>query len=398
MAPIPMLDATDPVALTSELIRCESVTPNEGGALDLLQGVLERAGFSCHRVVFSEPGMAEIDNLYARLGTGTPNLCFAGHTDVVPAGDPAAWSSPPFEPTVRDGNLYGRGAVDMKGGVAAFVSAVLRRQKTGAGTDNGSISLLITGDEEGDAVNGTVKVLQWLEQRGEKLDACLVGEPSNPSELGDEIKIGRRGSLTCTLNISGKQGHAAYPEKADNPLPKLAHMLNRLAGQKLDDGTDAFQPSNLELTVMSVPNTASNVIPGSAQAVFNIRYNDLWTRETLSEWVRLQCEAAANEREIDYTVTFSGTGGVFLTKPGPLVDTMVQAVARVTGRTPDLTTGGGTSDARFIKDYCPVIEFGLVNRTIHMVDEHTRLDDLEKLTQIYQAFVERYFSSAGSRV
>lgn len=390
-----MLDPTNPVALTEALIRCESVTPDEGGALELVQDILQKAGFTCHRMTFSEDGTDDVENLYARLGTEGPNLCFAGHTDVVPPGDLSAWTSPPFQPDVRDGKLYGRGAADMKGGVAAFIAAVLRHQKSHGEAFGGSISFLITGDEEGDAINGTAKVLDWLQQRNETLDACLVGEPSNPKALGDEIKVGRRGSVTCTLKVTGRQGHVAYPNKADNPLPKLVHMLNRVAEQKIDDGTDNFQPSNLELTVVSVPNTASNVIPGAAEAQFNIRYNDLWDRTTMADWVRLQCEAAANGRDIDYDLDFFGTGDVFLTQPGPLVDTMVQAVKEVTGRTPELTTGGGTSDARFIKDVCPVIEFGLVNKTIHMVDEHTDVADLERLTEIYQRFIAGYFTTAS---
>lgn len=389
----PMPDLTDPVQLAEALIRCKSVTPDEGGALQLLEDLLSPAGFSCHRMVFSDAGTAEVDNLYARLGATGPNLCFAGHTDVVPPGDAAAWTSPPFEPTIRDGKLFGRGAVDMKGGVAAFIAAVARLQKDKAVPAEGSVSLLITGDEEGDAVNGTLKVLDWLKDRDEKLDACVVGEPSNPNALGDEIKIGRRGSLTCKLHVRGRQGHAAYPAKADNPVPKLVHMLNRLASVKIDDGTRAFQPSNLEVTVLSVPNTASNVIPASASALFNIRYNDVWNRQSIADWVELQCEAAAQSRDIDYELDCSGSGDVFLTEPGPLVETMVAAVSKVTGRTPSLTTTGGTSDARFIQAHCPVIEFGLVNETIHMVDEHTDLADLEKLTQIYQTFIASYFAS-----
>lgn len=392
--PILMLDATDPLELTKSLIRCESVTPHEGGALKLLESILAPVGFACFRKTFSENATYDVENLYARLGARGPNLCFAGHTDVVPPGDVTGWTSPPFEPTVRDGKLYGRGAVDMKGGVAAFVAAVMRQRKKDPHSLRGSISLLITGDEEGDAINGTRKVLDWLKGRGEQIDACIVGEPSNPEALGDEIKIGRRGSLTCTLKIAGTQGHAAYPLKADNPLPKLVHMLNRLTNQSIDAGTAAFQPSNLEVTVVSVPNTAANVIPGSAQAVFNIRYNDIWTRETMAEWVELQCAAAASNRDISYDLSFSGTGEVFLTEPGPLVETMVAAVEHVTGRTPSLTTGGGTSDARFIQEHCPVIEFGLVNKTIHMVDEHTAVTDLEQLTQIYQQFIASYFAQA----
>jgi len=390
-----MLDPTDPVQLTEALIRCKSVTPDEGGALQLVQDVLTGEGFECHRMTFSQAGTADVENLYARMGTKGPNLCFAGHTDVVPPGDETLWTSPPFEPTVRDGKLYGRGAVDMKGGVAAFIAAAIRHQKAAGDAPQGSISLLITGDEEGDAINGTMKVLDWLKERAETLDACIVGEPSNPTALGDEIKIGRRGSLTCTLTVAGKQGHAAYPAKADNPVPKLIHMLNRLCGQNIDDGTANFQPSNLEVTVMDVPNTAANVIPASAVATFNIRYNDLWDRNTISEWVRLQCEAACHGRDISYDLTFAGTGDVFLTKPGPLVDTMVQAVKQVTGKTPELTTTGGTSDARFIKDLCPVIEFGLVNQTIHMVDEHTEVADLEQLTKVYQTVIASYFQAAS---
>ncbi len=390
-----MLDPTNPIQLTEALIRCESVTPNEGGALQLVHDVLKPAGFTCHRMTFSEAGTADVENLYARLGTTAPNLCFAGHTDVVPPGEVAAWTSPPFEPTIRNGKLYGRGAVDMKGGVAAFIAAAMRQQRAEGGALSGSISLLITGDEEGDAINGTAKVLDWLKDRNETLDACVVGEPSNPNTLGDEIKIGRRGSLTCTLTVAGRQGHAAYPAKADNPVPKLVHILNRLAGERIDDGTADFQRSNLEITVLDGPNTASNVIPGSATATFNIRYNDLWDRETMSNWVRLQCEAACHGRDVSYDLSFAGTGEVFLTKPGPLVDTMVSAVSEVTGKTPALTTSGGTSDARFIKDLCPVIEFGLVNQTIHMVDEHTDLNDLEQLTKVYQRFIASYFKAAS---
>lgn len=384
----------DPIALTQALIRCESVTPNEGGALTMLQGVLEAAGATCHRMIFSEPGTPDVDNLYARIGTTGPNLCFAGHTDVVPVGDAKSWTSPPFGGEIRDGVLYGRGAVDMKGGVACFVAAALRHRAATQGKAGGSISFLITGDEEGPSINGTMKVLDWLAARGERLDACLVGEPSNPQALGDEIKIGRRGSVVGEVTVYGKQGHAAYPQKADNPVPKLARLIDRLASQTLDSGTAHFQPSNLQVTVLSVPNTASNVIPAEAKAVFNIRYNDLWSRPTVENWVRLQCEAAALDREIRYELRFSGTGDVFLTQPGPLVTTLVEAVRTVTGRTPALTTGGGTSDARFIKDHCPVIEFGLVNQTIHQVDEHTSVADLEQLTEIYQRFIAGYFAAA----
>lgn len=382
---------TDPVALSQALIRCESVTPDEAGALTLLQNVLEPAGFTCHRLVFSEPGTPDVDNLYARLGSGRPHLSFAGHTDVVPVGNEAAWTVPPFAGEVRDGILYGRGAVDMKGCIAAFVAASMKYIHHYNGLPRGSLSFIITGDEEGPSINGTMKILEWLKARDEVIDACLVGEPSNPKALGDEIRIGRRGSLNVDLMVHGKQGHSAYPQIADNPVPKLARIIDRLSTTKLDDGTENFQPSNLQVTVISVPNTATNVIPGRAIAKLNIRYNDGWTRPAIEEWVRKTTDSAAAEVDAKYELAFSGTGDVFLTKPGPLVTTLKDAVKSVTGRTPALTTGGGTSDARFIKDICPVVEFGLVNQTIHQVDEHTSVADLETLTEIYGRFITNFF-------
>lgn len=385
---------TDPVALTQALIRCESVTPHEGGALTLLQNVLEPAGFTCHRLVFREPGTPDVDNLYARLGSGRPHLSFAGHTDVVPVGNEAAWTVPPFAGEIRDGILYGRGAVDMKGCVAAFAAAALKYIHHHGGLPRGSLSFMITGDEEGPSVNGTIKILDWLKQRDEVLDACLVGEPSNPKALGDEIRIGRRGSLNAQVVVHGKQGHSAYPQLADNPVPKLARIIDRISTEKLDDGTANFQPSNLQVTVISVPNTASNVIPGAAIAEVNIRYNDAWTRPKIETWLTNAVSNAASEVNARFDLTFSGTGDVFLTKPGPLVSTLKDAVKSVTGRVPAMTTGGGTSDARFIKDCCPVVEFGLVNATIHQVDEHTSIADLEALTDIYGRFIGNYFASA----
>jgi len=382
---------TDPVALSQALIRCESVTPDEAGALTLLQNLLEPAGFTCHRLVFSEPGTPDVDNLYARLGAGRPHLSFAGHTDVVPVGNEAAWTVPPFAGEVRDGILYGRGAVDMKGCIAAFVAASLKYIHHYNGLPRGSLSFIITGDEEGPSINGTMKILEWLKARDEVIDACLVGEPSNPNALGDEIRIGRRGSLNVDLTVHGIQGHSAYPQIADNPVPKLARLIDRLSTTKLDDGTENFQPSNLQVTVISVPNTATNVIPGRAIAKLNIRYNDGWTRPAIEEWVRKTTASAASEVDAKYDLAFSGTGDVFLTKPGPLVTTLKDAVKSVTGRTPALTTGGGTSDARFIKDICPVVEFGLVNKTIHQVDERTSVADLETLTEIYGRFISNYF-------
>ncbi len=386
-------DPTDPIALTQALIRCESVTPHEGGALTLLQNVLEPAGFVCHRLPFSEPGTPDIDNLYARLGSGRPHLCFAGHTDVVPVGNEAAWKFPPFGGEIHDGILYGRGAVDMKGCVAAYVAATLQHLRKHGSLKRGSLSFLITGDEEGPSINGTAKMLHWLKARDEVIDACLVGEPSNPKALGDEIKIGRRGSLNAELVVHGRQGHSAYPNIADNPVPKLARIIDRLCSAKLDDGTANFQPSNLQVTVISVPNTASNVIPGVARASINVRYNDTWTRPKIEAWVHDATAAAAAELGAKFDLTFSGTGDVFVTKPGPLVSTLKDAIKSVTGRTPALTTGGGTSDARFIKDHCPVVEFGLVNASIHQVDEHTSVADLSALTAIYGRFISNYFAS-----
>lgn len=384
---------TDAVKLTQALIRCPSVTPVEGGALRLLEGVLTKLGFTCQRLTFSDEGTPDIENLYARIGTSGPNLCFAGHTDVVPPGAEAAWSVPPFSGEIRDDNLYGRGAVDMKGGVACFVAAAAAYLKQCNGQPAGSISLLITGDEEGPAINGTVKVLDWLKQRGEKLDVCIVGEPSNPRSIGDEIKIGRRGSMNGEIIVNGRQGHSAYPALADNPVPKLARIIDRLSVLQLDEATERFERSNLEVTIISVPNSVTNVIPGQARAAFNVRYNDNWTRERLEETIRNCCQASAAEVGADMRLEFSWSGDVFCTEPGPLLDTMIDAVRDVSGRTPALTTGGGTSDARFIKDACPVIEFGLVNATIHKVDEHVPIADLEELTAIYTRFLERFFET-----
>lgn len=387
------LNARDPIALTQALVRCESVTPNEGGALNLLQGILQDAGFTCKRLPFSEPETPDVDNLYARIGSSAPHLSFAGHTDVVPAGDITAWTYPPFGGEIHEGTLYGRGAVDMKGGVACFVAAALRYLDQNNGQPTGSISLLITGDEEGPAINGTMKLVEWLKTTDEAIDACLVGEPSSPEMLGQEIRIGRRGSLNAELIVHGKQGHSAYPQKADNPIPKLARIIDRVSGTNIDDGSEHFQPSNLQVTIVSVPNTATNVIPAEARATLNIRYNDHWNRKTMEAWLREQVARAASSINASFDINFSGTGDVFLTAPeGKFVESMQAASVDVTGLTPALTTGGGTSDARFIKDLCPVIEFGLVNKTIHAVDEHTSTKDLADLTEIYQNFLSRYFA------
>lgn len=386
-------DPTDPVSLTQALVRCESVTPHEGGALVLLQNILESKGFACHRLIMTTEGTPDVENLYARLGHRGPNLCFAGHTDVVPTGDPAKWTFPPFSGAIHDGMLYGRGTVDMKGGIACFVAAALRVLE--GGEIPGSISLLITGDEEGPSINGTMKVLDWMEERQERMDACIVGEPSNPTALGQEIKIGRRGSLSGEIIVAGKQGHAAYPALAENPVPKLARIVDRISSAMLDKGTPDFEPSNLQVTIVNAPNTATNVIPGEARCQFNVRYNTMWTQSKLEAHLRELVSAAAKELGARWTMTFSGTGDVFLTKPGPLVDTMVAAVASVTDKKPALTTNGGTSDARFIQAYCPVIEFGLMNALAHHVDERVAVADLEKLTRIYERFIRDYFAATA---
>jgi succinyl-diaminopimelate desuccinylase len=383
----------DPIALAQALIRCRSVTPEEGGALTLLQSLLEPAGFTCHRLKFSQPGTPDVDNLYARFGTigsNGPHLCFAGHTDVVPPGDEKAWTHPPFAAVIKDGVLWGR-AIDMKGEIACFAVAALRFIEKKGDRFPGAISFLITGDEEGPSINGTVKVLDWMKANGERMDACVVGEPSSLNELGDELKIGRRGSLNGELIVHGKQGHAAYPRTADNPVPKLARIIDRLCAEPLDQGTAHFEASSLEVTVISVNNAATNVIPSEARAKLNMRYNDLWTRPKVEAHVRAICETAAAEKDARFDLSFSGTGDVFRTEPGPLVETMSGAVAKVTGHTPRMSTGGGTSDARFIHFHCPVIEFGLLNKTIHQVDERCDVKDLETLTKVYAEFLERYF-------
>ncbi|ACI99680.1 succinyl-diaminopimelate desuccinylase [Rhodospirillum centenum] len=384
--------APDPIALARDLIRCPSVTPADAGALDRVQSVLEGLGFTCHRLPFQEPGTERVDNLYARLGDKGPNFCFAGHTDVVPAGDAAAWTVDPFGGEIIDGRLYGRGAADMKGGVAAFIAAVgsfLERN----GPPAGSISLLITGDEEGPAVNGTRKVLDWMAAAGERIDACLVGEPTNPRALGDMIKVGRRGSLTATLTALGAQGHTAYPHLADNPLPRLAEALHLLASSPLDMGTPHFQPSTLALTSIDVGNPASNVIPARGTARFNIRFNDLHTPESLEAHIRDVLEEVGGAWEL----ALQTSGVAFLTPPGALSDIVAAAVEAHTGRTPELSTSGGTSDARFIKDHCPVVEFGLVGASMHKVDENVAVADLLELTAIYRTVLERWFAGAEPR-
>jgi succinyl-diaminopimelate desuccinylase len=386
------VNAHDPVSLAQALVRCRSVTPDEGGALTLLENVLGAYGFEVHRMTFTDAGTPDVENLYARHGLQGPNLCFAGHTDVVPTGAETAWTHPPFAAEIHDGVLYGRGAVDMKGAIACFLAAAVRVLERKGGSVRGSLSFLITGDEEGPSINGTAKVLDWMSDRDERLDACVVGEPTNPASIGDEIKIGRRGSLTARISVAGKQGHSAYPHLAENPVPKLARIIDRLSSQEIDQGNAHFQPTGLQVTMIDVPNTAANVIPGEAHATLNVRYNDTWSRPKMEAWLKDQCAAAAGEVDARYDIKFFGTGDVFLTSAGPLVDSMTAAVQAVTGRVPKLTTGGGTSDARFIYAHCPVIEFGLVNETIHQVDECSSVKDLETLTKVYEQFIETYFA------
>lgn len=379
---------TDAVALAQALIQRPSVTPADAGALDVVQAVLEPLGFEVRRLAFDEPGYPRVDNLYARYGSGRRNFCFAGHTDVVPPGDLAAWSDDPFSGALRDGAIWGRGAVDMKGAVAAFLSAVTRYLHAHPAPE-GTISLLITGDEEGPSVNGTRKALQWLIQQGERLDACLVGEPTNPRALGDMVKIGRRGSLNATLKVHGAQGHVAYPHLADNPNHTLTRMLAALLAEPLDQGTDHFDPSSLQITSIDVGNGARNVIPASAQAQFNIRFNDCHTGESLSERLRATLDGVSGRYALDVQIS----GEAFLSAPGPLSDTVCDAVEAVTGRRPALSTTGGTSDARFIQAVCPVVEFGLVGKTMHQVDERSPVADIEALSAIYGQVLERWFAT-----
>lgn len=383
----------DTVELARRLIRCPSVTPADEGALDTLQEALEQLGFTCRRLPFQEPGTDRVDNLYARLetdgaGPDTPNLCFAGHTDVVPVGNPDAWSVDPFAGEIIDGVLYGRGAVDMKGAIAAYVAGLSRYLDAGG---QGSFSLLITGDEERDAINGTRKVLEWMAANGQRIDHCLVGEPTNPNALGEMVKIGRRGSISGFLTVYGTQGHTAYPHLADNPMPRLLRMLSAITEHELDRGTDYFQPSNLEVTTIDVGNTATNVIPGIANAVFNIRFNDLHTSASLEKWLRETFDAVGGKYDLRVHVT----GEAFLTEPGPFSDLISTSIERVIGRKPELSTTGGTSDARFIKDYCPVAEFGLISQTMHKVDERVPLDMLDQLSRIYEGIVADYAASSS---
>ncbi len=392
-----MTSDTDLFSLARDMIRRPSVTPRDAGALDVLETALTRLGFTCHRLPFGtgESGReARVDNLYARLGTGKPHFCFAGHTDVVPPGDNAKWSLDPFAGEIRDGQLWGRGAADMKGAIAAFVTAADAFLRAKGGAFKGSISLLITGDEEGDAVNGTTKVLTWMEERGEVPDMCVVGEPTNPERLGDMIKIGRRGSMTGYLTVRGVQGHVAYPHLADNAAHRLVRMLDAVTREKLDEGSAHFQPSSLQITTIDIGNPANNVIPAEAKAAFNIRFNDKHSSKSLSDWLRRTFDRAM--REIGpgggYDLEIRVSGESFFTAPGPLSSLVAECVQAETNRTPELSTTGGTSDARFIRRLCPVVEFGGVGQTMHKIDERMAVADLEGLARIYRRVLEKVFA------
>jgi succinyl-diaminopimelate desuccinylase len=389
------MTAIDPGFLAAELIRRPSITPRDEGAMEVVARTLEGLGFACHRLTFDEPApngekADPIANLYARKGTGTPNLCFAGHTDVVPVGQADQWSFDPFAALTKDGILCGRGAVDMKGAIAAFVAAAEAFLDRRGGGFAGSISFLITGDEEGVAINGTRKVLRWLKDRGETIDACIVGEPTSATRLGDMIKIGRRGSMTGRLTVEGMQGHVAYPHLADNAAHRLVTLLAELTAKPLDDGTEHFQKSGLQVTTIDIGNPATNVIPGTARATFNIRFNDLWTSDKLKAWVK----DALDSVDPNYKLVWEVSGESFLVPPGKVSDCLAGAIGAVTGLTPELSTTGGTSDARFIQACCPVAEFGLVGQTMHKVDERVDLADITQLVAIYGGFLDRFFGNA----
>jgi succinyl-diaminopimelate desuccinylase len=381
---------SDPVTMLQELVRCPSVTPLEAGALTTVQNWLQAVGFKCERLLFTDTDTPDVDNLFARIGNSNPHLCFAGHTDVVPQGDEAIWSLPPFAAEIRDGQLYGRGSTDMKGSVAAFAAAAADFVRENP-QFKGSISFLITNDEEGPAINGTVKVLEWMKANGHVPDHCLVGEPSCVDALGDTIKYGRRGSLSFVVTVDGKQGHAAYPQKADNPVPKLARLVDRIAASALDGGNAHFDPSTLAFTSFDVGNPAGNVIPSRAVAKFNIRFSTEHSFASLKTWVDDHIARVKAELGGQWSVKTLEGADVFITEPGAFVGLVQDAIEAETGLMPKLSTSGGTSDARFVKDYCPVLEFGPTNATIHQTDERISVDELKAVTRIYRRILENYF-------
>jgi succinyl-diaminopimelate desuccinylase len=384
---------TDAAAFLTALVRCRSVTPDEGGALTYLAALLGGAGFTVERLTFSTPGTSDVENLFATIGSGPPHLVFAGHTDVVPPGEEAAWSHPPFAGEIDEDSLYGRGAVDMKGGIACFLAAALARMNVQP-APAGTLSFLITGDEEGPAVNGTAKLLAWALARGHRFDAALVGEPTSQTRLGDMIKIGRRGSLSGTIRVFGRQGHVAYPHLAENPIHGMVHILDALIHARLDEGSAEFQPSNLEIVSVDTGNPAFNVIPAEVRARFNVRFNDHWTSAELQGWLHQEAGSAADGSRFDLAFEPGGSEW-FLTASEALLGRLSAAIEEETGVTPALSTSGGTSDARFFKEVCPVVEFGLVGGTMHQVDERVALTDLARLTAVYRRFLDLYFAGGG---
>lgn len=384
------LNLIDPVELTKSLIACPSVTPVDAGVLDLLQKQLEEIGFECNRYKFSDKDTPDVDNLFAKYGKGSPHLCFGGHTDVVPVGDLKSWSSDPFSPIIKNGKMYGRGASDMKSAIAAFVSAA--NSFIESKDFNGTISLLITDDEEGPAINGTKKVLKEIYKNGEKIDSCIVGEPTCPNRLGEVIKIGRRGSLTTKLTIHGQQGHVAYPQWTLNPVSVLIKILKILDSNEFDKGNELFPPSNLEVVKISVDNEADNVVPRTASAKINIRYNTIQSQEILQEYINETVNSELKDSNYTSEIIFYNTASPFLTKESNFTDKIKDSVNEVTGENPIFSTSGGTSDARFYKDYCEVAEFGLIGETAHQVNEHVLVSDIEKLTKIYEKLIISYFS------
>ncbi|MGB1265938.1 MAG: succinyl-diaminopimelate desuccinylase [Nereida ignava] len=381
------MSPVDPVQLTADLVRCPSVTPTEGGALVLLEKLLSEAGFECTRV-----DRGETANLFARWGTKghAKTFGFNGHTDVVPIGDAAAWKFDPFGAQVVDGTMYGRGTTDMKSGVAAFAAAAIDHVRDTP--PDGSLILAITGDEEGPALDGTIALLEWMDAQNEQMSVCLVGEPTCPNEMGDMMKIGRRGSLTAWFTVTGKQGHAAYPHRANNPLPAIARLVDRIASHELDQGSDHFDPSTIAVVTIDTGNPATNVIPAAATAAVNIRFNDLHSGETVSDWLRAEAAEISKAYEIDVSVDIKISGESFITPPGALSDMVAAAVQAETNRVPTLSTSGGTSDARFVKDHCPVVEFGLVGKSMHQVDEHVEIAHIHQLKTIYARILRDYFA------
>ncbi|MDC0185180.1 succinyl-diaminopimelate desuccinylase [Rhodobiaceae bacterium] len=380
------MGTANPIELTKTLINCRSVTPENDGAIEQVSHWLEEIGFKSEILNFEEEGTASIKNLWSKMGSKGPTICFAGHTDVVPTGNIDEWSSDPFDASEVNDKIIGRGAADMKGSIASFISATNRFVKEYPDFP-GSIGFIITGDEEGCAINGTKKILTWMKSNNISFDDCLVGEPTNPNSLGEMIKIGRRGSVNGVITVKGVQGHVAYPHLADNPIPKLIKILENLINQKLDDGTEHFQPSNIEITSIDIGNTATNVIPKEASANFNIRYNDIFDREKIEEEVHNRIRSL----NYDYSIKFEHSGDSFLTSPGKLTKNLSKIIEDQTGNTPELSTSGGTSDARFIKDYGNVVEFGLIGATMHKVDESASIKDIKNLTEIYYQLLKKYF-------